>query len=65
MRGLSGWVRMSDERIVLLERVAEEYLEEHRQMKNFLAGFGPKSVCGCPWCEMARKALSLKERNAE
>lgn len=47
-------------RLLLLEIVAEAWLKDHQELKNFTAGFGPKQDCNCPICDKAREAMRLK-----
>lgn len=47
-------------RLLLLEIVAEAWLKDHQELKDFTAGFGPKQKCECSICEKAREAMRLK-----
>lgn len=47
-------------RLLLLEIVAEAWLKDQQELKNFMTGFGPKKECDCPMCGKAREALRLK-----
>ena len=40
------------------KHIAEAYLSEHQETKNFLSGFGKKRICGCSNCKIARNLLA-------
>jgi very-short-patch-repair endonuclease len=41
-----------------LRHIAEAYLSEHQETKNFLSGFGKKRICDCSNCKIAREVLA-------
>lgn len=46
--------------MVTIEKVRpalKQLLTEHAELKNFLSGFGPKKICKCPGCLVAREVL--------
>jgi len=50
---------MKRKRTILLEQIAESWLKDHQELKNFTNGFGPKQICSCSICQKARLALGL------
>lgn len=48
---------MSKRVSLLMLVVAQQLLDEHAELKNFLSGFGPKQVCECAGCIAARQVL--------
>ena len=53
------------EKLIPLAKVKpalEQLLSEHAELKNFLSGFGPRVICECSGCRVAREVLYIKNK---
>lgn len=57
LAGMARQKELESIRLEILESIAEAWLKDHQELKNFTSGFGPKQKCECSVCKKVRSVI--------